>query len=88
MATGDNLLEYAYPKDLLAIMMRHWEQVEPVFRHGEEEWRQRIELIAKVRNPMAHNRRAGTSPALMEQFRAACREILDWLPAHAASQPA
>ena len=70
------LLEYAYPKDSLAIMMRHWAQVEPVFGDCKEEWRQKIELIAKVRTPMAHNRRAGTSPALMKQFRETCREIL------------
>lgn len=84
----DSLLDYTHPRELLQIMMLHWEQVKPFFGHSKQDWRQRIELIAKVRNPMAHNRRAGTSPALMEQFRAACREILDWLPASAAGQPA
>jgi hypothetical protein len=88
VTTDDDLLEYALPKDLLAIMMMHWDHIEPVFGHGKEEWRQRVELIAKVRNPMAHNRRAAASPALMEQFRAVCREILDWLAATAADQPA
>ena len=59
-------------------MMWHWDEVEPVFGRTQEEWRERIELIARVRNPLAHNRRAGTSPVLMEQFRKACREVLDW----------
>jgi hypothetical protein len=62
-------------------MMWHWDEVEPVFGRTQEEWRERIELIARVRNPLAHNRRAGTSPVLMEQFRKACREVLDWLSA-------
>lgn len=82
----DSLLDYTHPRELLKIMMLHWEQVKAVFGHDKQDWRQRIELIAKVRNPMAHNRQAGTSPALMEQFRTACREILDWLPAAAADQ--
>ena len=77
----DSLLDYTHPRELLKIMMLHWEQVKPVFGHEKQDWNQRIELIAKVRNPMAHNRQAGTSPALMEQFRTACREILAWLPA-------
>ncbi|UWZ36188.1 AAA family ATPase [Dactylosporangium roseum] len=84
----DSLLDYTHPRELLQVMMLHWQQVEPFFGHDKQDWHQRLELIAKVRNPMAHNRNAGTSPALMEHFRAACRDILDWLPASAAGQPA
>lgn len=74
------LLDYSTPGELLEIMKRHWEQVEPVFGQGKDDWEQRIKLILKVRNPMAHNRRAGTTPTLMEKFRDACGDILKWLP--------
>ena len=84
--TDDSLLDYAYPKDLLAIMKMHWAQVKPVFGHSKDAWEHHVELIAKVRTPMAHNRQAGTTPALMEKFRTVCQEILDWLPDTAAGQ--
>ncbi|KHD75597.1 hypothetical protein MB27_21445 [Actinoplanes utahensis] len=83
-----SLLDYTHPRELLQVMVLHWQQVEPYFGRAEAEWRQRIELIAKVRNPMAHNRNAGTSPTLMEHFRIACRDILHWLAAAAATRPA
>lgn len=84
LAWDENLLDYTYPKDLLDIMMMHWDQVAPVFGQDKGDWRSRIELVSKMRTPMAHNRRAGTSPLRMEQFRSACQEILDWLPVPAA----
>jgi hypothetical protein len=88
MTEDDSLLDYTYPGDLLKVMMLHWQQVEPFFKRDKQYWHERIELMAKVRNPMAHNRNAGTSPVLMEQFRAACREILEWLPTPATGQTA
>jgi hypothetical protein len=84
LAPDDNLLEYTYPQDLLDIMMMHWDQVAPAFGHSKEDWRQRVELVAKMRTPVAHNRRTGTSPLSTEQFRSACREILEWLPVTAS----
>jgi hypothetical protein len=75
----ETLLDYAYPKQLLEIIMLHWEQVAPGLGQTREDWQQRLELMAKVRTPMAHNRR--TSPVLMERFLSYCREILEWLPA-------
>jgi len=80
-APDETLLDYAYPKQLLEIIMLHWEQVAPTLGHTREGWRERLELVAKVRTPMAHNRR--TPPVLMEQFRRYCQEILDWLSATA-----
>jgi hypothetical protein len=80
-APDETLLDYAYPKQLLEIIMVHWEQVAPALGHTRADWQTRLELVAKMRTPMAHNRR--TSPVLMERFRSCCQEILDWLPASA-----
>lgn len=87
LAPDDNLLEYGYPHELLAIIMIHWDRLGTSLGRTKEEWRQRLELISQVRTPMAHNRRAGTSPLLMERFRECCQEVLEWLPA-AAPRPA
>ena len=76
-APDETLLDYAYPKQLLEIIMLHWEQVAPILGHTREDWQERLELMAMVRTPMAHNRR--TPAALMERFRSYCQEILDWL---------
>ncbi|MFJ6726316.1 AAA family ATPase [Streptomyces sp. NPDC091281] len=80
LAPDESPLDYAYPQDLLAIIMLHWEQVRPVLGRSRDEWRERLELMARVRTPMAHNRSSGTSPLLMEQFRKYCEDVLRWLP--------
>ena len=80
LAPDDDLLEYAYPQELLEIIMMHWDQLAPFLGRSKDDWKERLQLIARVRTPMAHNRRSGTSPLLMEQFREYCQEVLAWLP--------
>lgn len=80
LAPDENPLDYAYPQDLLAVIMMHWEQLRPALGHSKDGWQERLELIARMRTPMAHNRRSGTSPLLMEQFREYCNDVLRWLP--------
>lgn len=77
---SNSLLDYTTPWELLQIIIMHWEQIKPVFGHDKDEWRERLELLVKIRNPMAHNRHTSTSPALLEQFRITCQEIVSWLP--------
>ncbi|MCX5267540.1 hypothetical protein [Streptomyces sp. NBC_00199] len=79
LAPDESPLDYAYPQDLLAVIMMHWEQLRPVLGHSKNDWQERLELIARVRTPMAHNRRSGTSPLLMTQFREYCGDVLRWL---------
>lgn len=79
MAPDESLLEYAYPHELLSIITVHWEHLGPVLGRSREEWHTRLELIARMRTPMAHNRRGGSSPSLMELFREYCQEVLAWL---------
>lgn len=80
LVPGDNFLEYAYPQELLSIMMMYWDRLAAIFGRDRDEWRLRIELVASVRTPMAHNRRSVITPQEMENFRKTCREILEWLP--------
>ncbi|MER7488366.1 ATP-binding protein [Streptomyces sp. NPDC126497] len=87
LAADESPLDYAYPHDLLAIIMMHWEQLRPTLGHSKDGWQERLQLIARVRTPMAHNRRSGTSPLLMEQFRQYCRDVLRWLPRPADPEP-
>lgn len=82
-ADDGTLLDFTNPRELREIIRLHWAQVEPTFRHSREAWLDRIDLLARVRNPMAHNRRS--SPVLMDRFRIACQEVLEWLPSPAIS---
>ncbi|TLQ42506.1 AAA family ATPase [Streptomyces marianii] len=87
LAPDESPLDYAYPQDLLAIIMMHWEQLRPALGHSKDGWQERLELIARVRTPMAHNRRSGTSPLLMERFREYCQDVLRWLPQPTDREP-
>ncbi|MBE1536714.1 Cdc6/Cdc18 family protein [Actinomadura algeriensis] len=80
LAPDDNLLEYTYPAELKQIIMLHWAQLAPILGQSREAWGERLDLLAQVRTPMAHNRRSGPPAPLMERFRSSCQEILKWLP--------
>jgi hypothetical protein len=71
-----NLIDFTYPDDLFAMIFAEWNIFEPVFGRDKTYWKQRSDLLAKIRNPLAHNR----EEILVEYERMIaegyCREIL------------
>ena len=56
MRASHNLIDFTYPKDLFAIIFAEWNEFKPIFKKDKNYWDQRAQLLAKVRNPLAHNR--------------------------------
>ncbi len=78
---SQNLLDFTYPQDLFAIIFAEWSAFSPIFGKDKNYWDQRAQLLAKIRNPLAHNR----DQALYEHERRIakgyCEEILETLRA-------
>lgn len=51
-----NLIDFTYPQDLFAIIFAEWNTFKSVFGKDKNYWQQRAQLLAKIRNPLAHNR--------------------------------
>ncbi len=54
--TSQNLLDFTYPQDLFAIIFKEWNNFKDVFGMDKRYWEQRASHLAKIRNPLAHNR--------------------------------
>ena len=65
--------------DLPKIMSVYWEQVEPFFSHGKDDWLERLAFVGEVRVNLAHHRHADLSAQDLGRLRFTCREILKWL---------
>lgn len=50
------LIDFTYPMDLYAIIAAEWQTFRPVFGKDKSYWGQRMQLLGKIRNPLAHNR--------------------------------
>ena len=51
-----NFLDFTYPQDLFAIIFAAWEKFKSIMGKDKNYWEQRAQLLAKIRNPLAHNR--------------------------------
>ena len=53
-----NLLDFTYPDGLFQIIFNkgEWDVFGPVFKRDTAYWKPRVELLSKIRNPLAHNR--------------------------------
>jgi len=73
---SQNLLDFTYPKELFDIVFAEWENFKSVFGKDKRYWDERANLLAKVRNPLAHNR-DGVIQAYERQIAEGfCNEIL------------
>jgi Swt1-like HEPN len=53
---SNNLLDFTYPIDLYNIIATHWNLFENILKYDKKYWSDRFQLLAKLRNPMAHVR--------------------------------
>lgn len=51
-----NLIDFTYPQDLFAIMFAEWNVFRVILGRDKNYWAQRSQLLARIRNPLAHNR--------------------------------
>ncbi|MGK5092028.1 ATP-binding protein [Deltaproteobacteria bacterium TL4] len=78
-------LDYTYPNDLWSIISSEWGNgfQEILERHEQQKnkkyWNERFQLLAKIRNPIAHNREQSISESDLTLAQAYCQELLSRL---------
>ena len=79
---SQNLIDFTYPADLFTIICARglWRShFEPIFGHNPNYWEHRKQLLAKCRNPLAHNRSEVLQDHELKTIEAYCQEILSIL---------
>jgi hypothetical protein len=71
-----NLIDFTYPGDLFAIIFAEWNTLSAIFGRDRAYWDQRAQLLAKIRNPLAHNRDAILHDYERQIAEGYCKEIL------------
>jgi len=74
-----NLIDFTYPQDLFAIIFAEWNTFKSIFGKDKSYWDQRAQLLAKIRNPLAHNRDEALYDYERRIAEGYCREILTTL---------
>lgn len=74
-----NLIDFTYPSDLFEIIFSDWGQFSSVLGKDKSYWEARRQLLARVRNPLAHNRDAVLQEHERLSAEAYCKEILSCL---------
>lgn len=73
-----SLLAYTYPADLFQLMAVDWKRLaEPLLGSAKQDWDTNFKVLAKVRNPLAHNRAEAVTKADRLQAEGVCRAILE-----------
>lgn len=79
-----SLLSYSYPMDLYKIMSADWANLgESLLGKDKRSWALKFNTLAKVRNPLAHNRAESVDDGDRKQAEGICREILNRYHDHA-----
>lgn len=74
-----NLIDFAYPQELFAIIFAEWSTFKSIFRKDKGYWDQRAQLLGKIRNPLAHNRDESLADYERQVAEGYCKEILTTL---------
>lgn len=74
---SQNLIDFVYPQDLFAIIFFDWQDTfQSIFGYDKNYWQQCANLLAKIRNPLAHNRNQVLYEADVQKAEGYCKEIL------------
>jgi hypothetical protein len=71
-----NLIDFTYPHDLFTIIFAEWHTFKSVFGKDKNHWNQRSQLLARIRNPLAHNRDEALYDYERQVAEGYCKEIL------------
>jgi hypothetical protein len=75
---SENLLACCYPLELYQIMCVDWETLgRPLLGQDKQSWSGKFSLLAKIRNPLAHNRAKAISEGERNQAQGICLEIVE-----------
>jgi hypothetical protein len=74
-----NLIDFTYPRDLFDIIFAEWNTFKSIFGKDKGYWDGRVQLLAKVRTPLAHNRDESLENYERKQAEGYCEEILKTL---------
>lgn len=74
---SQNLIDFTYPQNLFDIMFAEWNQVfQGILGKDKSYWGQRAQLLAKIRNPVAHIRDSVLAEHERQLAEGYCKEIL------------
>jgi len=74
---SQNLLDFTYPADLFDKFMQvEWKWFKSIFGKEANDWKQKFDLLAKIRNPLAHNKENILKEFERNEAKAYCEEIL------------
>lgn len=77
---SQNLIDFTYPQDLFAIIFFDWQDTfQPILGYDKNYWQQCANLLAKIRNPLAHNRDHVLYETDVQKAEGYCKEILSLL---------
>ena len=71
-----NLIDFTYPNDLFDIIFAEWSIFGTIFKKDKNYWGQCIQLLTKIRNPLAHNRDQTLYDYERQIAEGYCKEIL------------
>lgn len=72
-----DLIDFTYPQDMFAIIFFDWKDTfQPILGYDKNYWQQCANLLAKIRNPLAHNRDHVLYEADVQKAAGYCKEIL------------
>ena len=73
-----SILAYTYPMQLYELMTADWRSfAEPLLGRDKQDWATNFKVLAKVRNPLAHNREEAVTEADRKQAEGICHAILE-----------
>jgi hypothetical protein len=79
-----NLIDFTYPQDLFAILFGEWKIFQPILGKDKPYWQQRADLLAKIRNPLAHNRDEAIYDYERQIAEGYCKEILNLITSNSS----
>lgn len=72
-----NLLDFTYPADLFDKFMRvEWQWFKKIFGREAKEWKPKFDMLAKIRNPLAHNKENILKDYEKDNVIGYCKEII------------
>jgi hypothetical protein len=85
---SQNLLEFTYPAELFDQFMRvEWKWFKPIFSNKEAgDWKPIFDLLARIRNPLAHNKMNILKDFERNKAISYCQEIVNRIEAWERSQ--
>lgn len=74
---SENLLDFTYPADLFnKFMIVEWKWFEVILGKEKQQWKFKFDVLARIRNPLAHNKENILKEFEKNQAKAYCEEII------------